>query len=89
MVNQYVFSMTSRMVTIAAACTLTLCALLFLLGVQIGARFFSQAAAPLAAGSPSAFSATSPGAAFGTDATGLRPVADPPASASSSSSSNP
>ncbi|PVX85178.1 hypothetical protein C7402_104422 [Paraburkholderia unamae] len=60
MVNPYVFSMTSRMVTIVAACTLLLCALLFLLGVQIGARYFSQpapvassAAAPTAASSSS------------------------------------
>ncbi|WP_220092808.1 hypothetical protein [Paraburkholderia unamae] len=48
------------MVTIVAACTLLLCALLFLLGVQIGARYFSQpapvassAAAPTAASSSS------------------------------------
>ncbi len=37
--QQYVFSMTSRMVTIAAACALLLCVLLFLLGIEIGARF--------------------------------------------------
>jgi hypothetical protein len=36
---QYVFSMTSRMVTIALACALLLCLLLFLLGFEIGARF--------------------------------------------------
>ncbi|HEY3599918.1 MAG TPA: hypothetical protein VGL08_20670 [Paraburkholderia sp.] len=41
---QYVFSMTSRMVTIAASCTLLLCVLLFLLGVEIGARFVGPAA---------------------------------------------
>ncbi|MFX1737481.1 hypothetical protein PXJ20_15105 [Paraburkholderia sp. A1RI_3L] len=35
---QYVFSMTSRMVTIAVSCALLLCLLLFLLGVEIGAR---------------------------------------------------
>lgn len=60
MVNPYVFSMTSRMVTIVAACTLLLCALLFLLGVQIGARYFSQSA-PVAssAAAPSAASSSS------------------------------
>ncbi len=36
--HQYVFSMTSRMVTIAAACALLLGVLLFLLGIEIGAR---------------------------------------------------
>ena len=35
---QYVFSMTSRMVTIAITCAVLLCVLLFLLGVEIGAR---------------------------------------------------
>jgi hypothetical protein len=35
---QYVFSMTSRMVTIALGCALLLGVLLFLLGMQIGAR---------------------------------------------------
>ncbi|WP_224039926.1 hypothetical protein [Paraburkholderia unamae] len=48
------------MVTIVAACTLLLCALLFLLGVQIGARYFSQSA-PVAssAAAPSAASSSS------------------------------
>ena len=36
---QYVISMTSRMVTIAACCVLLLCVLLFVLGIEIGARF--------------------------------------------------
>jgi hypothetical protein len=36
---QYVFSMTSRMVTIAVSCALLLCVLLFVLGFEIGARF--------------------------------------------------
>lgn len=36
---QYVFSMTSRMVTIALGCALLLCVLLFVLGFEIGARF--------------------------------------------------
>jgi hypothetical protein len=49
--QQYVFSMTSRMVTIAATCALLLCVLLFLLGVEIGTRF---AASPDAATAPAA-----------------------------------
>ncbi|HKT91100.1 MAG TPA: hypothetical protein VJS18_02900 [Paraburkholderia sp.] len=46
---QYVFSMTSRMVTIAVSCALVLCLLLFLLGMEIGARMSrspAQSAAP-------------------------------------------
>jgi hypothetical protein len=43
---QYVISMTSRMVTIAACCVLLLCVLLFVLGFEIGARFVAP---PLAA----------------------------------------
>ncbi|WP_037024814.1 hypothetical protein [Cupriavidus sp. GA3-3] len=34
----YIFSMSSRMVTIAVTCAVLLCALLFLMGVEIGAR---------------------------------------------------
>ncbi|MFL9921726.1 hypothetical protein PQR75_41615 [Paraburkholderia fungorum] len=49
--QQYVFSMTSRMVTIAATCALLLCVLLFVLGIEIGARF--SAAAPAASSSTS------------------------------------
>ncbi|MFJ4293263.1 hypothetical protein ACIP1U_26310 [Cupriavidus sp. NPDC089707] len=48
----YVFSMSSRMVTIAVTCAVLLCALLFLMGVEIGARLARpggpQGAAPLA-----------------------------------------
>jgi hypothetical protein len=43
---QYVFSMTSRMVTIALGSALLLCALLFLLGFEIGARFVGPASSP-------------------------------------------
>jgi hypothetical protein len=46
----YVFSMTARMATIAACCVLLLCVLLFLLGVEIGARYAAPAAAPGASG---------------------------------------
>jgi hypothetical protein len=48
----YVFSMTARMATIAASCILLLCVLLFLLGVEIGARYVAPAAAPAAPAAP-------------------------------------
>jgi len=47
----YVFSMTARMATIAACCILLLCVLLFLLGVEIGARYAAPAA-PVASAAP-------------------------------------
>lgn len=47
----YVFSMTTRMATIAACCVLLLCVLLFLLGVEIGARYVAPAQA---SGTPAA-----------------------------------
>jgi hypothetical protein len=50
---QYVFSMTSRMVTIALACALLLCVLLFLLGFEIGARFVGPSSATPALAVPS------------------------------------
>lgn len=34
--SQYVFTMTSRMVAITATCLVLLCALLFIMGVEIG-----------------------------------------------------
>jgi hypothetical protein len=43
---QYVFSMTSRMVTIAIACAVLLCVLLFLLGMEIGARMNHSSPTP-------------------------------------------
>ncbi|QYY33527.1 MULTISPECIES: hypothetical protein [Cupriavidus] len=45
----YVFSMTSRMVAIAVSCAVVLCALLFLMGMEIGARLAhpAPAAAPM------------------------------------------
>jgi hypothetical protein len=73
---QYVFSMTSRMVTIAAASALLLCVLLFLLGVEIGARMGHPAAA---VASP-AVAASAP--------IDLPPPQDPSAAASASASSN-
>lgn len=48
----YVFSMTARMATIAACCILLLCVLLFLLGVEICARYVAPAAAPATAAAP-------------------------------------
>lgn len=58
----YVFSMTARMATIAACCVLLLCVLLFLLGVEIGARYAAPAATAGAASSAT-------GATGATDAT--------------------
>jgi hypothetical protein len=48
---QYTLSLTTRMMTIAGLCLLLLCALLFLLGVEIGKKISSpaEAAAPAAA----------------------------------------
>ncbi|KXU85420.1 hypothetical protein CI15_19800 [Paraburkholderia monticola] len=58
---QYVFSMTSRMVTIAVSCALLLCVLLFLLGMEIGAR---MSRAPAESTAPAVVSvAPQPGAA--------------------------
>lgn len=57
---QYTLSLTPRMLTIAGLCVLLLCALLFLLGVEIGQRIAPQAetvvpaASVLAPGLPSA-----------------------------------
>lgn len=48
----YVFSMTARMATIAACCILLLCVLLFLLGVEIGARYAAPASTPGASAAP-------------------------------------
>ena len=66
--QQYVFSMTSRMVTIAGACALLLCVLLFLLGIEIGTRFST---APAADATPT--SATRP--AVSTDTVPPQPAA--------------
>lgn len=45
---QYVFSMTSRMVTIAITSAVVLCILLFLMGVEIGARLTRAPLSPAA-----------------------------------------
>ncbi|CAB3780641.1 hypothetical protein [Pararobbsia alpina] len=72
---QYVISMTSRMVTIAACCVLLLCVLLFLLGFEIGARFVAPPA-PLTAQSVAPTLAITPAPAT---------APEPPAGASSPS----
>ncbi|HEY1611768.1 MAG TPA: hypothetical protein VGG24_21080 [Paraburkholderia sp.] len=77
---QYVFSMTSRMVTIALTCALLLCVLLFLLGVEIGARFVTGPAHS----APSL--SASPAAGAGSFAPALSPAQGEPASGSSSNS---
>ena len=59
---QYIFSTTSRMVTIALGCALLLCALFFLLGFEIGARFVGPASSPALA-TPSSAHASPAGSA--------------------------
>ncbi len=44
--TQYVFTMTSRMVTIAALCVVLLCILLFLMGIEIGKQWGNTVPAP-------------------------------------------
>ncbi|KAA0998905.1 hypothetical protein FVF58_42965 [Paraburkholderia panacisoli] len=78
---QYVFSMTSRMVTIALGCALLLCALLFLLGFEIGARFVGPASSPVLATPSSAQASPAAAAPLGTQ--GGAP--ESPAAASDSS----
>ena len=65
--TQYVFTMTSRMVTIAALCVVLLCILLFLMGIEIGKQWGNTAPAPAlpaASAAPAAApSQTGPGSA--------------------------
>jgi hypothetical protein len=56
--SQYVFTMTSRMVAITAACLVLLCVLLFLMGIEIG-KLMAAPAAPAAA-APAALQPSSP-----------------------------
>jgi hypothetical protein len=70
---QYVFSMTSRMVTIALGCALLLCVLLFALGFEIGVRFVAPPAGPAMV---SQAGAVNPGAAA-IPAPGPTPIAAP------------
>jgi hypothetical protein len=66
--SQYVFTMSSRMVAITVTCLVLLCALLFLMGVEIGkllapspvAAAATVAPAPLQAPPPSSASAPAP-----------------------------
>ncbi|RTD85943.1 hypothetical protein EJO68_28980 [Variovorax atrisoli] len=44
--SQYVFTMSSRMVAITAACLVLLCVLLFLMGIEIG-KLLAPAPAPV------------------------------------------
>jgi len=66
--SQYVFTMSSRMVAITAACLVLLCVLLFLMGVEIG-KLMAPAPAPVPAAAapsqpppPAAAPATAPAA---------------------------
>jgi len=66
--SQYVFTMSSRMVAITVTCLVLLCALLFLMGVEIGkllapspvAAAATVAPAPLQAPPPSSPSSPAP-----------------------------
>lgn len=44
--SQYVFTMSSRMVAITAACLVLLCVLLFLMGIEIG-KLLAPAPVPM------------------------------------------
>jgi hypothetical protein len=79
---QYVFSMTSRMVTIALGCALLLCALLFLLGFEIGARFVGPASSPALAAPSSARASPAAGSAA------LSPLGGAPESPAAASDSS-
>ncbi|MBB4220459.1 hypothetical protein [Variovorax guangxiensis] len=46
--SQYVFTMSSRMVAITAACLVLLCVLLFLMGIEIG-KLLAPAPLPMPA----------------------------------------
>jgi len=82
--QQYVFSMTSRMVTIAATCALLLCVLLFLLGIEIGTRF---AASPDMSPASAAPATVSTGTAAPQNATDAGSVAATPATSATPASS--
>ncbi|CAG4890046.1 hypothetical protein [Paraburkholderia saeva] len=82
---QYAFSMTSRMVTIAVTCAVLLCALLFLLGVEIGVRFAAPGVSAEPAVNVAAPMATTTAVAPApaqTQQTGTSDVASLPASSS-------
>jgi hypothetical protein len=81
---QYVFTMTSRMVTIAVASAILLCVLLFLLGVEIGARMIHAPAAATPQVAVPAASANASSAVSGTVS-----VASPGADSDSDSGSQP
>jgi hypothetical protein len=75
--SQYVFTMTSRMVAITATCVVLLCALLFLMGIEIGKLL----AAPTPISAPVSAPAT-PGAPASTPAPAPAPAAAPASPAS-------
>lgn len=60
--SQYVFTMTSRMVAITATCVVLLCALLFLMGIEIGKLLATPApvSAPATPGAPASTPAPAP-----------------------------
>ncbi|MFM0339042.1 hypothetical protein [Paraburkholderia fungorum] len=83
---QYVFSMTSRMVTIALGCALLLCVLLFALGVEIGARFVAPPAMAAPAAPAAAVASTAPAVSLTPTPTAFAAPADNQMSAASPAS---
>lgn len=57
--SQYVFTMSSRMVAITAACLVLLCVLLFLMGVEIG-KLLAPAPVPAPVAAPAAMAPPQP-----------------------------
>jgi len=57
--SQYVFTMSSRMVAITAACLVLLCVLLFLMGIEIG-KLLAPAPVPMPAAAAPAQQPQSP-----------------------------
>jgi hypothetical protein len=73
------------MVTIALGCALLLCALLFLLGFEIGARFVGPASSPVLAAPAGIPASLSPSPAPGAPLAAPDGAAQSPAAASDSS----
>ncbi|RKF46710.1 hypothetical protein [Paraburkholderia fungorum] len=88
---QYVFSMTTRMVTIVLVCAMALCVLLFLLGIEIGVRYMAPAKVPSTSPAPASAAAMVEQAPIAADAGSesvVRSVSDPAGASPAPASSN-
>lgn len=86
---QYVFSMTTRMVTIVLVCATALCVLLFLLGIEIGVRYMAPAKAPpTTLVAPAAMVEQAPIATDAGSESVVRSVSDPASASPAPASSN-